>query len=170
MFIDRPVIGETGIPHASIKDDEFEGYTIPAGTIVTYNHWAISNSEDEYEQPERFWPERFVNEDLDKPLKGHLGFGAGKHHLNISDQGTDLGKPLLGRRVCVGYNVANTNLFIALARLLYCFDFSAVDESPIDTTRPLNTVDSVPVFKVKIKVRTEAHRKLIERECTGFRL
>ncbi|RKK12166.1 hypothetical protein BFJ66_g10945 [Fusarium oxysporum f. sp. cepae] len=166
----KPVIGETGIPHASIKDDEFEGYTIPAGTIVTYNHWAISNSEDEYEQPERFWPERFVNEDLDKPLKGHLGFGAGKHHLNISDQGTDLGKPLLGRRVCVGYNVANTNLFIALARLLYCFDFSAVDESPIDTTRPLNTVDSVPVFKVKIKVRTEAHRKLIERECTSFRL
>ncbi|KAM6529331.1 hypothetical protein FALCPG4_007470 [Fusarium falciforme] len=28
----------------------------------------------EYEQPDRFWPERFLNEDLDKPIKGHLAF------------------------------------------------------------------------------------------------
>ncbi|EQB51192.1 cytochrome P450 [Colletotrichum gloeosporioides Cg-14] len=72
----KPTIAETGIPHALMRDDEFEGYKIPAGTIVTYNQWAIANSTDEYEQPERFWPERFINEDLDKPAKGHLGFGA----------------------------------------------------------------------------------------------
>ncbi|KAH0438512.1 cytochrome P450 [Colletotrichum camelliae] len=72
----KPTIAETGIPHALMRDDEFEGYKIPAGTIVTYNQWAIANSADEYEQPERFWPERFINEDLDKPAKGHLGFGA----------------------------------------------------------------------------------------------
>ncbi|KAF4808755.1 Cytochrome P450 monooxygenase patH [Colletotrichum siamense] len=72
----KPTIAETGIPHALMRDDEFEGYKIPAGTIVTYNQWAIANSADEYEQPERFWPERFINEYLDKPAKGHLGFGA----------------------------------------------------------------------------------------------
>ncbi|KAF5518693.1 Cytochrome P450 monooxygenase patI [Colletotrichum aenigma] len=72
----KPTIAETGIPHALMRDDEFEGYKIPAGTIVTYNQWAIANSPDEYDQPERFWPERFINEDLDKPAKGHLGFGA----------------------------------------------------------------------------------------------
>lgn len=32
----------------------------------------------EYENPETFWPERFMNEDLDKPIKGHLAFGAGE--------------------------------------------------------------------------------------------
>ncbi|KAI8167049.1 Cytochrome P450 monooxygenase COX1 [Colletotrichum sp. SAR 10_70] len=74
----KPTIAETGIPHALMRDDEFEGYKIPAGTIVTYNQWAIANSTDEYEQPERFCPERFINEDLDKPAKGHLGFGAGE--------------------------------------------------------------------------------------------
>jgi len=36
---------------------------------------------NEYEQPERFWPDRFVNEDLDKPLKGHFGFGVGKSRI-----------------------------------------------------------------------------------------
>lgn len=94
--LNRPVIGETGIPHALIKDDEFEGYKIPAGTVVTYNHWAISNSEEEYEQPERFWPERFLNDEIDKPLKGHLGFGAGKRPvlpLIRAIGGTDLGMP-----------------------------------------------------------------------------
>ncbi|TKX24249.1 cytochrome P450 monooxygenase-like protein 20 [Elsinoe australis] len=73
----KPSIAETGIPHATTQDDEFEGYQIPAGTVVTWNHWGIANDPNEYVQPERFWPERFLNEELDKPLKGHLGFGAG---------------------------------------------------------------------------------------------
>jgi len=34
--------------------------------------------DSEYEQPDRFWPERFLDENLDKPIKGHLAFGAGK--------------------------------------------------------------------------------------------
>lgn len=46
--------------------------------MVTYNHWGIANDPIEYDQPERFWPERFLDEDLDKLLKGHLGFGAGE--------------------------------------------------------------------------------------------
>lgn len=77
-FSDRPAIAELGIPHSLIKDDEFEGYRLPAGTVVTWNHWAISHLESEYKDPTRFWPERFLNDELDKPTKGHLGFGAGK--------------------------------------------------------------------------------------------
>ncbi|KAE9574997.1 hypothetical protein CGMCC3_g8928 [Colletotrichum fructicola] len=142
----KPTIAETGIPHALMRDDEFEGYKIPAGTIVTYNQWAIANSTDEYEQPERFWPERFINEDLDKPVKGHLGFGA-------------------GRRLCVGYNVAITNLHISLARLVYCFDILPVPGAKIDTSQSPKVTKHGPSFQVKIKVRSESHRKLIEREC-----
>lgn len=72
----RPAIAETGIPHALTKDDEFEGYRLPAGAVVTYNHWAISHLD--YEDPERFYPERFLDDDLNAPTKGHLGFGSGK--------------------------------------------------------------------------------------------
>ncbi|KAF0320397.1 cytochrome P450 [Colletotrichum asianum] len=131
----KPTIAETGIPHALMRDDEFEGYKIPAGTIVTYNQWAIANSTDEYEQPERFWPERFINDDLDKPAKGHLGFGA-------------------GRRLCVGYNVAITNLHISLARLVYCFDILPVPDAKIDTSQSPKVTKHGPSFQVKIKVRT----------------
>jgi hypothetical protein len=52
--------------------------------VVTYNNWGIANDPSEYDQPERFWPERFLDEDLDKFLKGHLGFGAGE--LTLSPQ------------------------------------------------------------------------------------
>lgn len=77
-----PALPEIG--HSLIQDDTFEGYHFPKGTVVTWNMWSICTDPKEYEQPERFWPERFLDEDLDKPFKGHLGFGAGM--LSISSQ------------------------------------------------------------------------------------
>ncbi|KAF7535038.1 hypothetical protein G7054_g5739 [Neopestalotiopsis clavispora] len=38
----RPNIAEIGAPHMLIKDDEYEGYSFPAGTIFTWNAWAIA--------------------------------------------------------------------------------------------------------------------------------
>lgn len=74
--------------HTLTRDDTFEGYHFPAETTVTWNHWAICTDPKEYEQPKRFWPERFLNEDLDKPFKGLLGFGAGM--LFTSKNSSDL--------------------------------------------------------------------------------
>lgn len=34
-------------------------------------------SPSEYEDPDTFRPERFLNDDLDKATKGHMVFGAG---------------------------------------------------------------------------------------------
>ncbi|KAJ8178239.1 hypothetical protein LV157_007694 [Aspergillus fumigatus] len=71
----RPNIAEIGAPTVLIKDDEYEGSRIPKGTVFTWNAWAIALSPDEYEQPQRFWPDRFLNEDLENALKGHGAFG-----------------------------------------------------------------------------------------------
>lgn len=35
----------------------------------------------------------------------------------------------LGRRVCSGYNVGERNVWIVIARLLYCFDVEAIPVS-----------------------------------------
>ncbi|KAH8587938.1 cytochrome P450 [Bisporella sp. PMI_857] len=131
----RPNIAEIGAPTLLIKDDEYEGYKFKAGTIFTWNAWAISLSPKEYEQPERFWPERFMNEDLNNTLKGHWAFGP-------------------GRRVCVGWSVGESNVWIAIARLIYCFDFHQV---PFTGNKAQ--------FDVDIKVRSAAHAALIERDC-----
>lgn len=73
----RPM-AEIGVPHVLTQDDEYEGYKFPAGTAFTWNAQAIALDPNEYEEPLRFWPERFMNEDLNNPLKGHWGFGAGQ--------------------------------------------------------------------------------------------
>lgn len=70
-----------------------------------------------------------------------------------------------GRRVCVGYNVAQTNLWIALARLLYCFDFEAVEGKPIEIDKIEWGHYEEAHFAVNIKPRSEKHKQLIIREC-----
>ena len=73
----RPNIAPLGAPTTLIKDDEYEGYKFPAGTVFTWNAWAISLSDKEYDEPLQFKPERFMNKDLDNALKGHWAFGPG---------------------------------------------------------------------------------------------
>lgn len=90
----RP-IARIGVGHALSKDDEYKGYRFPAGTIFTWNAWHISQNSEEYEDPDEFKPERFMNNDVESVLKGHLNFGPGtsipylpgqtKHSHNIDD-------------------------------------------------------------------------------------
>jgi cytochrome P450 len=105
----RPNVNPTGFPHALIKDDEYNGYRLPAGTVVTINNWYISLNPAEYENPEKFDPNRFMNDDLWNPMKGHYGYGA-------------------GRRACAGFRVAQNSMFIFLSRFIYCFE---VEEDPV---------------------------------------
>lgn len=79
----RPNVAEIGAPTSLIKDDEYEGYKFPAGTVFTWNAWAIALDPREYKDPERFLPERFLNADLNNPLKGHWAFGPGKFFPNF---------------------------------------------------------------------------------------
>ena len=78
----RP-FAEIGVPHMLTQDDEYEGYKFPKGTLFTWNAWHMSMSEDEYEQPSRFWPERWLNGKtaLLDPLAGHWSFGPGQPSL-----------------------------------------------------------------------------------------
>lgn len=73
----RPFI-QTGVPRMLTQDDTYEGYTFPAGTMFTWNAYALALNEDDYPDAERFLPERFMDEELKQPLKGHWSFGAGK--------------------------------------------------------------------------------------------
>ncbi|RFU24983.1 hypothetical protein B7463_g11357, partial [Scytalidium lignicola] len=69
-----------GIPRAPIKDDEYRGYLIPAGTPVGGNVWAIHRNPREFPAPDSFRPERFLD-GLERPYptkKGHNAFRWGR--------------------------------------------------------------------------------------------
>jgi len=57
------------------------------------------------------------------------------------------------------------NVWIAVARLLYCFDFTEIEGKPIDTfTIPQLTKNKAP-FDAKVTVRSKQHAALIDRDC-----
>lgn len=71
-----------------------------------------------------------------------------------------------GRRVCAGWKVGEMNVWIAIARLLYCFDFEQIPGQEIDTmTIPQITKHRAP-FSVRVTVRSKQHAELIRKECS----
>ncbi|OMO72246.1 Cytochrome P450 [Corchorus capsularis] len=92
----------------SSQDVKIMGYDIPAGTTVITNAWAIGRDSAIWDEPDEFWPERFLNSPID--FKGNdyfqaIPFGA-------------------GRRGCPGLSFAMVTSEIVLANLVYMFDWS----------------------------------------------
>lgn len=99
----RPIFSLTP-DHTSTQDIEFEGYRFPAGTGFTINEMAVCT---ECPNPEAFQPERWLD----------------GHEIDIAHDMWQFGG---GRRICVGYRLAQKSLFINIARLVQCIDFKAV--------------------------------------------
>lgn len=102
--------------HMLTQDLEFEGYRFPAGTEFLINSFPVSNSVDNLET---FKPERWLDGNESSITHGMWVFGG-------------------GRRICVGYKLAQTQLFVAIARLIYCFNYAAVSPSSFSSRSALN--------------------------------
>ncbi|KAJ6518519.1 cytochrome P450 monooxygenase [Mycena vulgaris] len=106
-----------GVPHLTVKDDQYNGYHIPAGSIIIGNLWKILHNPEVYPDPTNFKPERFM----------------------ASENGGQLPSIVLetfeavfssGRRICPGRFVATTQLFITIVSILGAFDITpAMDEN-----------------------------------------
>lgn len=63
-----------------------------------------------------------------------------------------------GKRSCVGYRLAQKEIFLALARILQCFNITA--RGPIDNTK-LKAFSLGEPFPVQLTIRDPAYRALV---------
>lgn len=104
------------IPHLSVADCDVEGYTIPSGTRLIVNAWALGRDPTCWENAEEFVPERFLEgaTDASCDFQGNdfrfLPFGS-------------------GRRMFLGVSFAAATFKIILANLVYHFDWELPEGS-----------------------------------------
>ncbi|XP_076947313.1 7-ethoxycoumarin O-deethylase-like [Bidens hawaiensis] len=95
------------VPRGVEKEVQINGYTIPKGTRVLVNAWAIGRDPAVWDDPYEFKPERFMNRRID--FRGQdfelIPFGA-------------------GRRICPGLSLAIRMVPMMLGSLLNNFDWS----------------------------------------------
>lgn len=106
-----------GFFHATTKDDTYRGKTIPAKMTVVYSTYAVHHSDKYFPSHEQFIPERYLPDGDKRRMPNgafaqvHYGFG-------------------IGRRECPAKNVADANIYIAVARLLWAFNVEQGDNLP----------------------------------------
>ncbi|CAO2828070.1 unnamed protein product [Amaranthus hypochondriacus] len=107
------------VVHENIQKSIIQGFDILPNTLVYVNAWSIMRDPESWTDPEKFMPERFLKSSID--FKGNnfelIPFGA-------------------GRRICPGLLLGLANLELALANLLFFFDWDLpydLKEEDIDT-------------------------------------
>jgi len=147
----RPVAVLGGTPHASTEDFEYNGMFIPKGSSIIPSLWSIHLNPDDFPDPHRFDPERFMQKREYPGHWGHSSFG-------------------FGRRICPGMHLASNSVFMNVARILWGFNVSKAKDAdgkeiPVDIFAYSSGFNSLPLpFPVTITPRSPAHVAVMERE------
>ncbi|TCD64489.1 hypothetical protein EIP91_004050 [Steccherinum ochraceum] len=146
------------VPHVSTEDIVINGYHIPKRTIVLPNVRQMAHDPQDYPEPERFMPERFLNAD-------------NTFNDNVRDPATlAFG---FGRRICPGRYFALNNIAIVVATVLHtCKIETAKDASgkPISlrTEQSSITISSPLDIPCGSKARSESMARLVSEANAEF--
>ncbi|KAF8996231.1 cytochrome P450 [Cyathus striatus] len=136
----------TGIPHFSSEDFTYEGVFIPKDTVVVLNSYTLHHDEKRYPDAFSFKPERYLNDSLSCAASAKLSNVLERDHWTFG----------VGRRICPGLPAAEREMWLAISRLLWSFDFRALPDQPISLQEYEGYSGHSPLpFKVRLVPRHE---------------
>lgn len=98
------------IPRLAVKDDEINGYRIPAGSVAVSSPWVTHRHPKYWDEPEEFNPERFTAErEKARPRYAYFPFGGGP-------------------RACIGQYFSMMEAVIVTAMLVRDYQFTAAKQ------------------------------------------
>ncbi|CAG7866441.1 unnamed protein product, partial [Brassica rapa] len=119
------------LPRETASQIKIQGYNIPPKTLLLVNAWSIGRDPKQWENPEEFIPERFIDCPVD--YKGQsfemLPFGS-------------------GRRICPGIAFGIAAIELGLLNLLYYFDWRLPENKEdvdMEEAGYVTTVKKVPL-------------------------
>lgn len=145
-------------------DEWIDGKLLPKGTILIMNAWGMHMDDRTFPNPSAFIPERFADHPSLAPeyaagdweRRDHYGYGA-------------------GRRICPGIHLAERNMFLSIAKLLWAFRFEEAIPGQDGKTAIPNDSDPVTGYHqgflycakpygCRPVLRSESIRLTVERE------
>uniref|UniRef100_A0A8C7E441 Cytochrome P450 1A n=1 Tax=Naja naja TaxID=35670 RepID=A0A8C7E441_NAJNA len=107
------------IPHCTTRDTALNGFYIPKDTCVFVNQWQVNHDPKLWDEPSVFNPERFLATD-----------GTGINRAEC-EKVMIFG---LGRRQCIGQNIAKWEVFLFLTTLVQKLEFTLSGTEMMDAT------------------------------------
>ncbi|XP_054165666.1 cytochrome P450 1A1-like [Oppia nitens] len=121
--------------HKAVVDTRIVNHNIPKGTGIFVHHYHILNDVKQWESPDQFKPERFLDSDgkyVTIRPPAYIAFG-------------------LGRRSCLGEKLAQVSLFLVLVRLLQNTSAYNIDvESEANLEANYQIIDSLQPYDYKL--------------------
>jgi len=158
----RPVV-PLAFPHCAANDDWIDGKLLPKGSMIILNAWGLHHDEKRFPNHDTFDPDHFLGQTelaptlfagADPEARDHYGYGS-------------------GRRICPGIHLAERNLFLGIAKLLWAFDIAPgkdesgrIIEPDVDCATAYSTgfLTVAKPYAVEITPRSDARRETIMRE------
>ncbi|KAL7188694.1 hypothetical protein ACSBR1_038538 [Camellia fascicularis] len=123
------------MPHSPSETCTIGGYTIPKGTRILFNVWAIHRDPLIWENPLEFDPERFLNGKWDYNGNDFAYFPFGS-----------------GRRICPGISMAERVFMFSIASLVHSFEWKLPEGEKLDLTESFGIVLKKKISLVAIPI------------------
>lgn len=106
-------VATTGLRRMAGEDFEYKGVKVPKQTILLANINALHWDETRFSEPYKFKPERYLNHPFRSAVYANSADVEGRDHFTFG----------AGRRICPGIHLAENGLFLAVANLIWAFEF-----------------------------------------------